>query len=291
MRGLFIYGGVSPVFPMSVTHVVISKSVTTVKPRSFEHCQFLVSLIMHDEVESIESYAFIDCPRLEYVRVSKKLRYLGKYAFNCCSGLQYLFLPKTLTTVGRKVFWFCESLEFLVLPEEADIREHTSEDFDETGIFLNIARPMGIDYTYCRVRPFNRQFARNEWVPDGETPSNRRSSRSLNRWFLTYMNEYPLHKMCTDPSVSGNEISEYLSSEDASDATVIDRFHGMTALHILAMNPHTPPGPVAALFHFNKEAIFILDRHSKTPIDLARKFNVENMLGLINCLCILRERG
>lgn len=288
---LFLYGGYSPIFPQSVTHVVIDKSISSVGPRAFEHCQFLVSLIMHDDVDSIEEYAFVDCPRLQYVRVSKRLRYIGRYAFNCCMDLQYLFLPKTLTTIGRKAFYFCESLEFLVLPEEADIREHTSEDFDETGIFLNIARPIGMDYTYYRARASNTQFARNGWMPDGEMPSNRRSSHSLNRWFLTYMNEYPLHKMCTDPSVSGKEITEYLSSEDASDATVIDRYHGMTALHILAMNPHTRSDPVAALFEFNKEAIFILDRHSKTPIDLARDFNVENMLELINCLCVLRERG
>ena len=296
---LFLYEGYPPVYPKDVTHVMVDESITSIRSRAFEHCQFLVSVIMHDGMDSIEEYAFIDCPRLRYLRVSKRLQHIGKYSFCSCMELQYLFLPKTLTSVERKAFYFCESLEFLVLPEEANIKEHTSEDFDATGLFVTIFEPMGHSYTYFRPQAYNRRFTTNNLTQRGdhgltsrgETPSTPRSCRSMNRLFLTYMNEYPLHKICTDPSVSGIHIIEYLSGEHASDAAVIDRYHGMTALHILAMNPHTLSAPVAALFEFYTEAIFILDRHSKTPIDLAREFNVGNMLELINCLCLHRDRG
>ncbi len=284
---LFVYYGDRPIYPQGITHVLVHESINVIKERAFEHCQFIVLVIMHDSVDAIEKHAFVDCPRLKYLRVSKRLRSIGEYAFNCCIGLECLFLPDTLTNIGRKAFYFCESLDFLVLPMEADIRRHSAEDWDQTGLYRNVASRY-VEYEYYNPLHYRRR-RRHDYILEGEAPLLHANSRQLNRWFLTYMNDFPFHKICCDPSVSMTDVAAYLSSDNASDATVVDEFHRMTTLHILAMNPFTEPAPVAALFHYNKQAIFVLDRNDKSPIDLARDYNVANMLELINCLCQLRE--
>ena len=73
---LFIYRGTEVQFPKDITHAIVHESVTAVDKDAFQFCQSLVSLVMHDEVESIGEYACSNCGELQYVRLSKKLKHI-----------------------------------------------------------------------------------------------------------------------------------------------------------------------------------------------------------------------
>ena len=70
----------------------------------------LVSVIIPDTVQMIESAAFRDCRRLTKVVAGKQLRNIAEYAFAGCKSLKSITLPSTLHTFGIYSFDGCEEM-------------------------------------------------------------------------------------------------------------------------------------------------------------------------------------
>jgi len=67
-----------------------------------------------------------------------------------------------------------------------------------------------------------------------------------------------------------------------------DRYHGMTPLHMLAMNPHASGDTFGALLEHSLDAVLCTDGEEKTPIQHARESNVSGLLRIIHELSMHR---
>ena len=102
------------------------------------------------------------------------------------------------------------------------------------------------------------------------------------------MDHAPFHELCYNPSVTTNQINDYLSQHGNDSALAVDAAHGMSPLHMLSMNPHVPVETIAALFNSQTDTIFCEDSQ-QTPLDYARDYNIGGLIGMINGLCIHRQ--
>jgi len=265
---LHIYHGLDgEIVPDDVTHVVVDNSVTVIKKKAFENCGLLVSIIMGDNVKRIEYYAFGACRALRFVRLSRTLEYIGYHAFGYCSSLEALFLPSTVTSIEYVAFGYCRSLRLLILPNDIDL-DNVDEIIDETAIY-QIAENAGVAY--------------EEDDPGYDVTEE--SERRVNEWLYHHMDNSPFHKICYNSSITTKHINDYLNEHGNDSARAIDTIHGMTPLHMLSMNPHSPADAIAALLDVDVEAVFCLDGQGKISLDYARDYNVGGLVALVNGLC------
>jgi hypothetical protein len=276
--------------PKDATHVIVDDSVVVIRKDAFFECRNIVSIIMGDNVKRIERQVFMCCTALRFIRLSRTLNYIGHFAFCQCKSLEALFLPSTVKTIREGVFAFCRSLRLLILPNDINLSNLGSRIIKHTAI-SQMSKDAGVPYEcYDRYDESNLR---------------------VNKWLKHHMDEAPpFHKMCCDPFVGAQKVND-CRNENGNDcsAIVIDTVHGVSPLHILAMNPHAPADAFAALINDNMEAIFCLDnmqpisidlidimypskedkipiaKEKRTPLDFARENNVGGLIAMISILC------
>eukprot|EP01083_Nonionella_stella_P274970 933809_1 len=300
--------------PKDVTHVIVDDSVTAIKDRAFFKCKQLVSFIMGDtctcsvtviekeaffmceqlvsitmgdSVKKIEAYAFQRCEHLRFIRLSKTLEYIGYGAFSSCKSLEVLILPSTMEEIHDHLFSYCERLRILILPETIEY-DNVGREIIAFSALDRIAQDVGgVSYHYLDVDV------------DENEPASMESNGEVNEWFLSYMDEYPFHKLCSSVNVNTQQINDYLHDNDngSHSAVQIDPYHGMTPLHMLAVNPHAPADTLTGtlLFHgsgnantIHMDTVFVEDNQGNTPIDYARQYNVPGLLKMVEMLCMNR---
>ncbi len=222
---------------------------------------------MGDNVMRIEEEAFWNFSALRFVRLSKTLEYIGASAFYNCHYLEALFLPSTVKTIESYAFGSCSSLRLVILPNDIDLSKISQEIIYKAGIRL-IAKTAGVKY---------------EWRYYGQRTNE--SDRRVNEWLIHHMDKAPFHKLCYNSFIVRKEINDYLTENGNDEALTIDSYHGMTPMHILTMNPHTPAETVAALLNVNVKVAFCVDNEGKIPLNYARDYNVGGLVGMINDLC------
>ncbi len=252
--------------PIDVTHVTIDPGVTTIKKEAFGYCTSMVSVRMGDHVKRIESQAFIVCTRLKFVQLSRSLEFIGYGAFWRCESLVALFLPPTVMEIGDFAFYDCRSLKVLKFP---------------TGIQpANIGKNV-IDS--CQTL-FNRTIVRYERNMNGFVTAE--SDFAVKYWLVALRNDiFPFHAICHETYVSAEMVNEYINRFGNDCVYEVDCY-GMSALHILALNPHASTEAVLSCFDANENAVFDEDDEGYTPIDYARHHNVQGLLALLEALII-----
>ena len=267
---LYIYYGLeNEKVPKDVTHVIVDSSVKVIKKYAFKQCTHLVSLIMRDSVKRIEEEAFSGCIALRFIRLSKILENIGQRAFEYCESLEVVFLPSTpVRSIGLWAFRYCLSLRLLILPN----RDYVDEIIAYTAIY-EIAENAGVAY----------EEGDDHFVTDA-------SLRRVNEWLIHHMDEAPFHKLCYKSSITTKHLNDYLNEHGNDSALAIDTIHGMTPLHMLSMNPHSPSDAIAALLdHVDMDVAFRLDNQGKTSLEYARDYNVGGLVALVNGLCNRRN--
>eukprot|EP00554_Chaetoceros_debilis_P015942 CAMPEP_0194125528 /NCGR_PEP_ID=MMETSP0150-20130528/59510_1 /TAXON_ID=122233 /ORGANISM="Chaetoceros debilis, Strain MM31A-1" /LENGTH=693 /DNA_ID=CAMNT_0038819339 /DNA_START=83 /DNA_END=2167 /DNA_ORIENTATION=- len=159
--------------------------------------------------------------------------------------------------IKRGAFGWNQSLRLLILPNDIDL-DNVRVIIDETAI-SQIAENAGVAYE------------RTECCDDGGTEE---SSRRVNEWLIQHMDNSPFHKLCYNSSITTKHINDYLNEHGNDSARAIDTIHGMTPLHMLSMNPHSPADAIAALLDVDMEVVFRLDNQGKISLDYARDYNV-----------------
>lgn len=76
----------------------------------------LVSVIIPEGVETIETYAFGSCRALTSITLPSTLKHIGDFALSNCESLTSINLPEGLLTIGDSAFMGCVSLTTLELP-------------------------------------------------------------------------------------------------------------------------------------------------------------------------------
>ena len=200
-----------------------------------------------------------------------------------------VFLPSTIRSIHYGIFSCCCSLRFLILPNDIDISKIGRAIIGETNMH-QIAAAAGVSYQYERegvLVDFNTELndINYHFIHDWLGSITAESDRRVNEWLYHHMDESPFHKLCYNSSITTRHINDYLTDNGNSAALAIDPYHGMTPLHVLSMNPHTPPDAIAALLDVNIEAASRLDNHGKLSLDYVRYYNVGGLVGMINGLC------
>lgn len=227
---------------------------------------------MGDNVKKIEDRAFLNCRSLRFIRLSKRLEHIGYRAFRGCILLEALFLPSTVKSIKDDAFENCPSLKLMILPNDIDL--------NNVGKYIIYSLNAGILSYYAGS-------TRYEWIEDEDGIWNitDESSRRVNEWLFHHMDGSPFHKLCYNSSITAEQINSYVTENGDDVAAAIDPSHGMTPLHMLAMNPYASTDAIASLFNSNMQAVFCLDNQQKTPLDYARDYNVGGLVGIINGLC------
>lgn len=75
------------------------------------------TIIIPEQVTSIEKGAFAGCKKLEKIVVPKYVLSIGDYAFDKCENLKEINLPEYLTTIGECAFRGCRKLSVVYLSE------------------------------------------------------------------------------------------------------------------------------------------------------------------------------
>ena len=117
---IFVYTGGEQVVPRDVTHVIVDKSVKIIRQRAFEGRDRLVSIEMHDEIETIEEEAFYACTSLRCSIKLPGVRVVGNRAFAHTDLTDVEFGDK-LETIGYSAFNNCRSLRSVKMPTIRDI--------------------------------------------------------------------------------------------------------------------------------------------------------------------------
>uniref|UniRef100_A0A7S3VGD5 Leucine-rich repeat domain-containing protein n=1 Tax=Chaetoceros debilis TaxID=122233 RepID=A0A7S3VGD5_9STRA len=270
--------------PKDVTHVIIDKSVTVIRKRAFSGRKRIISVIMADNVKRIEKEGFRSCYALRFIQLSKTLEYIGKYAFYKCYDLEALFLPSTVESIETHAFNSCQSLRLLILPNDVDIGNnliHIHRLVGGTDI-RKIAKYDGVvfygGYGVGGINSSDRS-ERDPW---------RDYRKRMNNWLIHHMDHFPFHKLCYNSSITSKQINDYLDEHGNNSSRFIDIFHQMTPLHMITMNPHAPAHAISALLESNIGGGFCLDFYDKTPLDYARDYNVDGLIGMISSLCMHR---
>ena len=111
------------------------------------------------------------------------------------------------------------------------------------------------------------------------------SVRRVYKWLIHHMDGAPFHKLCYNSSITTKHINDYVNEHGNDSARAIDTIHGMTPLHMLSMNPHSPADEISALLDVDMEVAFRLDNQGKFSLDYARDCNVGGLVALVNGLC------
>jgi len=276
--------------PYDVTHVIVDDSVRIIREEAFVCMEYLVSVIMADTVEKIEDDAFRACYSLKYIRISKTLRMIGDGAFYDCTSLEILILPSSVILIEGAAFGRCQSLRILILSE---LNGNNCGD-DENRIIRNellihgtaiqqIAEAAGVQYRDAGpgapgTEPGQGRGFRIESIE---------SIRQVNEWLIHHMDGSPFHKLCYRADINAKQINDYLNDHGNQSTAELDPFHGMTPLHMLAVNPHAPVDALAGnIFHANMDAAVVPDNHGHTPLDYAKQYNVPGLLKMIEALCM-----
>jgi len=264
--------------PFSIKEIIIHKDVTTIRDSAFIGRRFLTRVTMHNHVTTIGKYAFSGCTSLQPpFALSKNLEYIGKFAFNRCHSLEALFLPPSVAWVGSKAFRDCGSLRICHIPDTLD--------FVHGGAF---------DLCY-RILTTNVQYIWDDESESRECTNN----HDVNTWLRSRHDECPLHKICYNVNVTADKIHEFIHKHShththgkyphrAPSISIDDQ--QMTAMHVVAANPHASPSAMRACFEANPRAVSAKDRYGCTPIHYLCKYNA-SILGEMHWLRVREANG
>jgi hypothetical protein len=106
----------------SLSTVVLSTGINTIKAYAFNNCTNLASINLPDSLVTIENAAFYNCSKLGNISLPISVTKLSKHLFANCSSLTEISLqdPDTLESniykIGHNAFNSCDGIENLVIP-------------------------------------------------------------------------------------------------------------------------------------------------------------------------------
>ncbi|MCQ2795618.1 MAG: leucine-rich repeat protein [Bacilli bacterium] len=101
---------------ISLTDVVLSKSVTSIGKGAFAGCVSLPSIDIPDTIISINKGTFAGCSSLTDIVIPKSVTSIGEGAFAGCSSLTDITIINGITSISDAAFLGCSSITTLTIP-------------------------------------------------------------------------------------------------------------------------------------------------------------------------------
>lgn len=100
----------------NLIHVELPETFKEIYPSTFEGCEFLSEVVLHDGLEKIDSNAFYSCLNLSSIDIPESVTYIGDYAFSYCAINGEITLNSNLDYLGVGAFDSCKQLETVNIP-------------------------------------------------------------------------------------------------------------------------------------------------------------------------------
>jgi len=288
-----------------LVYVKMGNSVKRIEKSAFSNCTMLKVVILSNTLEYIGEFAFNTCRSLEGLIVPPTVTEIVQWAFDRCYAMKLLILPSDINVEsgvdveiisGTALSKIAEAagiryetfiIENIVEPEpeeeqeeeeeedqvqdpELDQEQHPGHNLEE-GLGGNIIENLGQEnveenWAQGNFGGFEENWAQLQGITDD-------SFFGFNNWLIHHMDNWPLHKICYDVSVTATKINDYLDEHGHDSALQVDAIHGMLPLHMLARNPHAPVDAILTLLKANINAVNVMDYEKKTPIHYALTYN------------------
>jgi hypothetical protein len=98
--------------------VVVGNNITSINDRTFYDCVNLTSVTLGNKVKNIGAEAFANCRALTSVNIPNSTITIGRSAFGNCEGLTSISIPESLTSIGNQAFWGCNNISSLKVEKE-----------------------------------------------------------------------------------------------------------------------------------------------------------------------------
>ena len=223
--------------PRDATEIVVKDGVERIWEYAFRDCRSLSKITIPDTVTSIDKCVFAECIRLRCIQLPPKLQYIGQNAFHACLSLEAIYIPPTVTLISHYTFRSCVSLRIINFPDSV-------QDIGEKVV--GECSALGTDY---EAKYYTAYRDDNQWI----------------------RNRYnPLHEVCWDPSVTANNIHQYIQNhhDDGEErATTKDKPH-FIPLHLLAANPSVTGDMIVAYLQLAPDVATMRDGKDKTPLHM-----------------------
>jgi hypothetical protein len=118
-----------------LTNVLIGNGVTNIGVRAFSGCWSLSSIVVPDNVITVEEWAFFSSG-LTRVSIGDGVTSVGRIAFSFCSALRNITFGRSVTNIGDTAFSYCTSLRGVYFKGNApELGLHVFEEFDPTIVY------------------------------------------------------------------------------------------------------------------------------------------------------------
>ena len=89
--------------------------VTSVGSRAFYKNTKIKSIVIGNNVASIEDYAFYGCKNVKQIKMGKSVEIIGVSSFRKCTKLTKVILPKSIDELGKNAFYGCKKLKTITI--------------------------------------------------------------------------------------------------------------------------------------------------------------------------------
>ncbi len=96
--------------PYKTGAYTIPSTVEKINDYAFDHCRYIDSIFMSNEVTSIGTYAFNYCSILKYINLSDSISQISTKTFYYCQKLKSVTIPRKVTKIDYYAFYCCTSL-------------------------------------------------------------------------------------------------------------------------------------------------------------------------------------
>mmetsp|Transcript_28151 Transcript_28151/g.32810 ORF Transcript_28151/g.32810 Transcript_28151/m.32810 type:complete len:483 (+) Transcript_28151:58-1506(+) len=252
--------------PRNVKAVFVHPSVTRIPEHAFANCDQLEIVKLPDGLKIIDIHAFSGCVKLRRINFPATLENIYAYGFYGCVSLKEVKLPPSLRRIYQGTFCDCTSLRIVNLPpllEEISagafcgcislITVHIPTSLQRIGLdafgkcysLISVELPPTVQvgdndaFYMCFTLQLRQQQVDNHNLT---LEQRLQRSRENTRYLKRRNDELPIHKICSDPKTTLDQLQSILISKDNIRNTLQQTDElGLTALHSLCLNSKATP--------------------------------------------------
>ena len=99
----------------NIQSVVIGDEVTSIDDYAFYSIETLTNVTIGNSVTSIGDGTFAHCSGITSITIGESLESIGKQTFMNCSSLSSIIIPNSVTSIGKSAFSSCKSLSSVTI--------------------------------------------------------------------------------------------------------------------------------------------------------------------------------
>jgi hypothetical protein len=100
----------------SLKTLILGNQITSIDGAAFASCTSLTNVTLGSSLTTIANGAFVSCRSLQNITIPSSVTTIGTGAFLSCTSLNNVTIPSSVTTIGFNVFESCTSFTTMTIP-------------------------------------------------------------------------------------------------------------------------------------------------------------------------------